>query len=167
MLDPKAILELPLNGRNVHQLDRTCSRYPRCRPGRALPRLSGSRPRTNEYLYDGNRRLQPEPGQVAFSPSLNAIREFQCANNDSSAAFGRFNGGVVNLTTKSGSNEFHGTVFEFLRNEALNARNLFSRRRRPIPTNRVPAQSIWIRARRASDSRQDIFLCRLPGKRGN
>lgn len=70
--------------------------------------------------------LQPEPGQVAFFPIIDAIREFNVETNDAPAEFGRFNGGVVNLTTKAGSNDFHGAAFEFLRNEALNARNLFA-----------------------------------------
>jgi hypothetical protein len=80
----------------------------------------------NEYLYDGISMLQPEPGQAAFFPIINAIQEFKVETNSPSAEFGRFNGGVINLTTKSGTNELHGSVFEFLRNEALNARNLFA-----------------------------------------
>ena len=70
--------------------------------------------------------LQPEPGQVAFFPNVDAIQEFKIESNSPPAEFGRFNGGVVNLTTKSGTNAFHGTAFEFFRNEALNARNFFA-----------------------------------------
>ena len=70
--------------------------------------------------------LQPEPGQVAFFAIVEAIQEFKVEVNSPPAEFGRFNGGVVNLTTKSGTNDFHGSAFEFLRNEALNARNLFA-----------------------------------------
>ena len=70
--------------------------------------------------------LQPEPGQVAFFPNVDAIQEFKVESNGPPAEFGRFNGGVVNLTTRSGGNSFHGTVFEFFRNEALNARNYFA-----------------------------------------
>ncbi len=125
VIDSKAIPVLPLNGRTFINLIGLAPGIA-LPPGSALPRLSGSRPRTNEYLYDGIGVLQPEPGQVAFFPIIDSIREFNVQTNDSSAAFGRFNGGVVNLTTKSGSNEFHGTVFEFLRNEVLNARNLFA-----------------------------------------
>ena len=50
--------------------------------------------------------LQPEPGQVAFFPNIDAIQEFKIESNSPPAEFGRFNGGVVNLTTKSGSNAF-------------------------------------------------------------
>ena len=94
-------------------------------PASQLPRINGGRPRTNEYLFDGISVLQPEPGQVAFFPIIDAIQEFKIETNSPPAEFGRFNGGVVNLTTKSGTNEFHGTAFEFFRHEALNARNYF------------------------------------------
>ena len=87
-----------------------------------LPRINGGRPRTNEYLFDGISVLQPEPGQVAFFPVIDAIQEFKIESNSAPAEFGRFNGGVINLTTKSGANAFHGDGFEFFRNEALNAR---------------------------------------------
>ena len=102
-------------------------------PGSPLPRINGGRPRTNEYLFDGISVLQPEPGQVAFFPNIDAIQEFKIESNSPPAEFGRFNGGVVNLTTKAGTNAFHGTAFEFLRNEALNARNFFAR---PAPPSR-------------------------------
>ena len=94
-------------------------------PNSVLPRINGGRPRTNEYLFDGISVLQPEPGQVAYYPVVDAIQEFKIESNSPAAEFGRFNGGVVNLTTKSGGNAFHGNVFEFFRNEHLNARNYF------------------------------------------
>ena len=62
---------------------------------------------------------------MAFFPVIDAIQEFKIESNSPPAEFGRFNGGVVNLTTKAGANAFHGDGFEFLRNEALNARNFF------------------------------------------
>ena len=71
-------------------------------PGSPLPRINGGRPRTNEYLFDGISVLQPEPGQVAFFPNIDAIQEFKIESNSPPAEFGRFNGGVVNLTTKAG-----------------------------------------------------------------
>jgi hypothetical protein len=125
VVDVKTIPALPLNGRTFVGLVGLAPGIA-LPPGSALPRLSGSRPRTNEYLYDGIGVLQPEPGQVAFFPIIDAIREFNVQTNDAPAEFGRFNGGVVNLTTKSGTNDFHGTLFEFLRNEAVNARNRFA-----------------------------------------
>jgi hypothetical protein len=125
----RRIVDLPLNGRNFFTLITLApgvAAPPPTTAGPSFPRLNGGRPRVNEFLYDGISALQPEPGQVAFSPVIDAIQEFKIEINSPPAEFGRFNGGVINLTTKSGSNELHGTVFEFLRNEALNARNLFA-----------------------------------------
>src|SRR4030095_9534822 len=74
---------------------------------------------------DGISVLQPEPGQVAYYPVIDAIQEFKIESNSPPAEFGRFNGGGGHLTTRSGSNALHGSVFEFFRNEHLNARNYF------------------------------------------
>ena len=95
-------------------------------PGNLLPRINGSRPRVSEYIYDGISVLQPEPGQVAFYPIIDAIEEFRVEVNSYSAEYGRSNGGVIMVNQKAGSNELHGTLFEFFRNEKLNARNLFA-----------------------------------------
>src|SRR5499433_1182857 len=125
----RRIVALPLRGRNSSTaviLGAAAAPRPPTSTGPTLPRLNGGRPRVNEFLYDGISALQPEPGQVAFSPVIDAIQEFKVEINSPPAEFGRFNGGVVNLTTKSGTNDLRGTVFEFLRNEALNARNLFA-----------------------------------------
>lgn len=127
VVDNRKIVALPLNGRSFISLAALV-------PGIALPpppaapfpRINGGRPRTNEYLFDGISVLQPEPGQVAFFPNIDAIQEFRIESNSAAAEFGRFNGGVINLTTKSGSNMLRGSAFEFLRHEALNARHLFA-----------------------------------------
>ena len=124
-IDNEKIVELPLNGRTFVQLA-TLSPGVTLPPGTQLPRINGGRPRTNEYLFDGISALQPEPGQVVFFPIIDSIQEFNVQTNAVSAEFGRFNGGVVNLSTRSGSNGFHGSVYEFFRNETLNARNYFA-----------------------------------------
>lgn len=125
----RRIVDLPLNGRNLFSLITLApgvAAPPPTTAGPSLPRLNGGRPRVNEFLYDGISALQPEPGQIAFAPVIDAIEEFKLETNAQAAEFGRFNGGVINLSTKSGTNALHGTVFEFLRNEKLNARNLFA-----------------------------------------
>lgn len=127
-----SITALPLNGRNIIPLT-TLAPGVSLPPGTLLPRINGGRPRTNEYLYDGVSALQPEPGQVAFFPIIDDIDEFAIMSSGISAEFGRFNGGVVNLTTKSGTSSFHGEIYEFLRNEALNARNYFTPTTSPKP----------------------------------
>lgn len=119
------VTALPLNGRNMISLT-TLAPGVSLPPGTLLPRINGGRPRTNEYLYDGVSALQPEPGQVAFFPIIDDIDEFAIMSNGVSAEFGRFNGGVVNLTTRMGTSRFHGEVYEFLRNETMNARNYFT-----------------------------------------
>src|SRR5581483_2784318 len=91
----------------------------------------GSRPRTNEYLYDGISVLQPEPGQVVYYPIIDGMAEFKLNINAYSPEYGRSNGGTVMVIGKSGTNQFHGSLFEFFRNEDLNARNLFAQ---PGPT---------------------------------
>lgn len=116
---------LPLNSRNFVQLTQMAPGV-ELPPGTLLPRINGGRPRTNEYLFDGISALQPEPGQVAFFPIIDSIAEFTVSANNVPAEFGRFNGGVVNVATRSGSNAFHGSVFEYFRNEVLNSRNYFA-----------------------------------------
>lgn len=119
------IIAMPLNTRNFIQLS-TLAPGVELPPGTLLPRINGGRPRTNEYIYDGISALQPEPGQVAFFPILDDIKEFTVESNNVPAEFGRFNGGVINVATRSGSNTIHGSLFEFFRNEDLNARNYFA-----------------------------------------
>jgi hypothetical protein len=119
------VVAMPLNSRNFIQLA-TLAPGVELPPGTLLPRINGGRPRTNEYLYDGISALQPEPGQVAFFPILDDIQEFTVEANNVPAEFGRFNGGVVNVATRAGSNAWHGSLFEFFRNEDLNARNYFA-----------------------------------------
>ncbi len=117
---------LPLDGRNFVPLVALSPGVALPGGGSLLPRINGSRPRTNEYLYDGISVLQPEPGQVAFYPIIDAMEEFRLNINAYSPEYGRSNGGTVMVVGKSGSNDFHGTLFEFLRNEDLNARNYFA-----------------------------------------
>ncbi len=121
----RQIPAMPLNGRNFVQLT-TFAPGVALPQGTQLPRINGGRPRTNEYLFDGISALQPEPGQVAFFPIVDDIQEFSIETNNVPAEFGRFNGGVVNLTTKSGTDQFHGSLYDFVRNEDLNARNYFT-----------------------------------------
>ncbi|MBI4890629.1 MAG: TonB-dependent receptor [Acidobacteria bacterium] len=124
-VDQKKVAALPLDGRNFVPLI-ALSPGVNLPPGNLLPRINGSRPRVSEYIYDGISVLQPEPGQVAFYPIIDSIDEFRVETNSYSAEYGRSNGGVIMVNQKSGSNQLHGTLFEFFRNEALNARNLFA-----------------------------------------
>jgi Carboxypeptidase regulatory-like domain/TonB dependent receptor len=125
VVEQKKVVTLPLNGRNFIPL-MALSPGVALPPGSFFPRVNGSRPRTSEYIYDGIGVLQPEPGQVAFYPIVDAIEEFRLNTNSYSAEYGRSNGGVILVSQKSGTNDYHGSLFEFFRNEKLNARNLFA-----------------------------------------
>ena len=124
-LDQKKIPALPLDGRNFVPLI-ALSPGVSLPPGSTLPRFNGSRPRTSEYIYNGISVLQPEPGQVPFFPIIDAIQNVQVQTANAPAEYGRSNGGVIVVTQRAGTNDLHGSLFEFFRNEALNARNLFA-----------------------------------------
>jgi hypothetical protein len=125
-VEEKKVTTLPLDGRNFIPLLALSPGVALPGGGSLLPRINGSRPRTNEYIYDGISVLQPEPGQVAFYPIIDGMAEFKLNVNSYSPEYGRSNGGAVLVIGKSGGNDLHGTLFEFLRNEALNARNYFA-----------------------------------------
>ncbi len=126
-LDATTIVGLPLGGRSFVSLVALAAGVA-VPPGSSLPRINGGRPRTNEYLFDGLSAVQPEPGQVAFFPVLDAIQDIRIISNSPSAEYGRFGGGVVSLATRSGTNQLRGTLFDFLRHESLDARNAFAPR---------------------------------------
>ena len=152
IVENEKVVQLPLNGRLFIMLAAIAPGVA-LPPNSVLPRINGGRPRTNEYLFDGISVLQPEPGQVAYYPIVDAIQEFKIESNSPPAEFGRFNGGVVNLTTRSGGNAFSGNVFEFFRNEHLNARNYFQKANPVKP--RVPPEPVWRHGRRAPSPRTE------------
>src|SRR2546425_9661781 len=130
----KSILELPLNGRDYQQLAvLTAGTVPTGGQSRGTADFSanGARPLNNNFLLDGVDNnsyvldLQSFSSQ-AVAPSIDALQEFKARNNNFSAEFGRYGGAVINATIKSGTNDVHGTVFEFLRNNALDANNFFN-----------------------------------------
>jgi hypothetical protein len=125
-VEESKVATLPLDGRNFIPLVALAPGVALPGGGSLLPRINGSRPRTNEYLYDGVSVLQPEPGQVAWYPIVDGVEEFKLNVNAYAPEYGRSNGGTIMVEGKSGGNQLHGTLFEFLRNEALNARNYFA-----------------------------------------
>ena len=80
----------------------------------------------NAMFVDGLPQNTTDTNRTVLVPTQDAIQEFRMATSDISAEFGRFAGAVVNMTTKSGTNQFHGGVYEFLRNKDLNANNFFN-----------------------------------------
>src|SRR5260370_30930336 len=91
-VDETKVTTLPLDGRNFIPLVALSPGVALPGGGNLLPRINGSRPRTNEYLYDGISVLQPEPGQVAFYPIIDGIAEFRLNINAYSPEYGRSNG---------------------------------------------------------------------------
>jgi hypothetical protein len=87
------------------------------------------------YYMDGIENKETLNAFVSMSPPIEAIEEFKVQTNSASAEYGAFGGGVVNLTLRSGTNEYHGALFEYLRNEALNARDFFAASKNPFKTN--------------------------------
>jgi hypothetical protein len=89
----------------------------------------------NNYTVDGVSNSEPLNAFINISPPLDSIQEFKVQTNNPSAEYGSFGGAIINLTMKSGTNEFHGSAFEFLRNDKLNARDFFAATRAPFKTN--------------------------------
>src|SRR5262249_48843666 len=130
----KSILELPLNGRDYQQLAvLTAGTVPTGGQSRGTADFSanGARPLNNNFLLDGVDNNSYVLDLQSFStqsvaPSIDALQEFKVQNNNFGAEFGRYGGAVINATIKSGTNDLHGTVFEFLRNNVLDANNFFN-----------------------------------------
>jgi hypothetical protein len=85
------------------------------------PLINGNREQSNNFLLDGMDNNQVSDNLLGYTPSPDAIEEFNLITNNAPAEFGSFMGGIVNATIKSGTNSFHGDVWEFFRNDKLNA----------------------------------------------
>ncbi len=77
--------------------------------------------------------------QITFQPSIDTVAEFKVENSTPDVQYGRNSGAVVNIATRSGTNEIHGEAFEFLRNDALDARNFFASTKNPFKRNNFGA----------------------------
>ncbi len=89
--------------------------------GGGRPYVNGNRKEANNFLLDGIDNNHTSDNLTSYQPNLDAIQEVKLITNNASAEFGNFQGGVINVTLKSGTNEFHGSAFEFFRNDKLNA----------------------------------------------
>ncbi len=134
LVDSRRTIDLPVNGRNVYSLSSilpgvatNSTEQLSTRNGNTM-NVNGSRSKNSTFLLDGgfNTTLWRTSGQAA--PNPDATQEIQIITNNFSAQYGRSSGAVVNVVTRSGTNAFHGGLFEFLRNDKLNARNSFNRR---------------------------------------
>jgi hypothetical protein len=85
------------------------------------PLINGNREQSNNFLLDGMDNNQVSDNLLGYTPAPDAIEEFNLITNNAPAEFGNFEGGIINATIKSGTNKFHGDVWEFFRNDVLNA----------------------------------------------
>jgi hypothetical protein len=91
--------------------------------GGGRPYVHGNRKEANNFLLDGVDNNHTSDNLTSYQPNLDAIQEVKMITNNASAEFGNFQGGVINVTIKSGTNDWHGSAFEYLRNDKLNANN--------------------------------------------
>lgn len=100
-----------------------------------LPAINGQNNRSNMYLLDGVNNYGSIRDTFAVTPTLDDIEEFKVQSHNDEAQFGQVLGGIVNVVTKSGTNQFHGAVWEFLRNDAFDAANYFNPVKTPLKQN--------------------------------
>ncbi len=131
VVDTRKILELPLNGRQFWQLAQLVpNAYPPINNSSLSFRggfnVAGQPEVNNNYLLDGIDNSDAATMQPVVSPSVDGIQEFKVLTGNYSAEYGRFSGGQIIITTKSGGNQIHGSAYEFFRTSALDAKNYFS-----------------------------------------
>ena len=137
------IVSLPLNGRNFLELSLLAPGTtpaavgsPGSERGRFALQTNGARESANSFLYDGVYAIDPILNSFSFAPPVDAVREFRVQTSNSGAGLGRNSGGQIAVAIKQGTNEIHGTAYEFLRNDRFDARNFFSSPGDPVPTLR-------------------------------
>jgi hypothetical protein len=145
----RTIVGLPLNGRNPVQLAQLTAGVTLSEPGARDESgfgfsANGARSLENNFLLDGidnNSNLPDLLNETNYvvMPSVDALQEFKVQTDSYGAEFGRANGAVVNATVRSGGNDFHGVLYEFLRNDKLDARNFFDAQKPPYRQNQFGA----------------------------
>jgi Carboxypeptidase regulatory-like domain len=146
VINQKTVQEIPLNGRHFVDLGLLI-------PGSVTPpqngfltaplrgqgsfafNTAGNREDTVNFMINGVNLNDMVQNQITFQPSINTVQEFKVDNSTFSAEYGRNSGAIVNIATRSGANDFHGEAFEFIRNEALDARNFFNAAKPPFKRN--------------------------------
>ena len=131
VIDANTNVSLPLASRNYLQLtllapgvtnvDPDGMRQPQSMTNSGRPYINGNREQANEYLIDGILNSEDKNNEVGYTPGIDAIQEFNLITQNASAEFGNYQGGVVSATVKSGTNHIHGDLFEFFRNDAIDA----------------------------------------------
>ncbi len=146
VIDQKTVQEMPLNGRHFVDLGLLI-------PGSVAPpqngfltaplrgqgslafNTAGNREDTINFMINGINLNDMVQNQITFQPPISTVQEFKVDNSTLSAEYGRNSGAVVNIATRSGTNEMHGEVFEFFRNEKMDATNYFATIKNPFSRN--------------------------------
>ncbi|HMG36895.1 MAG TPA: carboxypeptidase regulatory-like domain-containing protein [Blastocatellia bacterium] len=150
VINSKTVQEIPLNGRHFVDLGLLI-------PGSVTPpqngfltaplrgqgsfafNTAGNREDTVNFMINGVNLNDMVQNQITFQPSINTVQEFKVDNSTFSAEFGRNSGAIVNIATRSGTNNFHGEAFEFFRNDVLDAANFFDLKKPPFKRNQFGA----------------------------
>ena len=145
----REILDLPLDGRNFSQLGVLQPGVVPLTPGlleaggparqNQAYAVDGQRPESNNFMIDGADNVSSVDGGFVLKPPIDAIAEFKILSHNANAEFGRNTGSTTNIVTRSGSNSFHGAVWEFLRNDAMDASDYFSQSVQPLKQNQFGA----------------------------
>ncbi len=141
----REILDLPLNGRHFTQLGTLQPGVVPITPGLAQAggslrdgqayAVNGQRPESNNFLIDGADNFNGVDGGFVLEPPVDAIAEFRILTHTATAEFGHSTGSTTNIVTRSGTNDFHGSLWEFLRNDALDAKSFFAQSVEPLKRN--------------------------------
>jgi hypothetical protein len=137
VVDERTIQETPLNGRyfldlallapgSVTPSQNGFSTTPSRGSGALAINTAGNREETVNYRINGIALTNSVSSAISFQPSISTVQEFKIDNTAFSAEYGQSSGAIVNMATRSGTSDFHGELFEFLRNDALDARNFFN-----------------------------------------
>src|SRR6202453_2686695 len=149
VVEQRELEDLPLNGRNFSQLGLLQPGVVPLTPGIAEAggslrdgqayAVNGQRPESNNFLIDGANNVNGVDGGFVLKPPIDAISEFRIITHSANAEFGNALGSTTNIITRSGANQFHGTLWEFLRNDDLEANNYFALTKEPLKQNQFGA----------------------------
>jgi hypothetical protein len=145
VVEEREVRDLPLNGRHFTQLltlttgvatPATSASWGNPQVGDfRLPSINGQSTKSTQFLLDGTNNSSPGFALISVAPVVDDIAEFKVVSHADSAEYGGVLGGYVNVVTKSGTNELHGGMWEFFRNDKLDARNFFRRNVTPLRQN--------------------------------